>query len=316
MKRLFVRALCALLCLCLTAPLCVSCRFVGAEFTLPAAAETPLAPLEAYLSEALSCETEMIDLTAYHVTEEEVHAVYSSLYATDPSLFFVKANYGISKNERGEVSYLRPAYSLTDAARVSAAEDFHARVETIIAPIRALTPLEQVAYLHDYLILHYSYDTSYTVYDAYTLLTTGRGVCQAYALLFTALARALGIPAACVTCFDRSHEWNAVLLNGEWYHIDLIWDSSDTPGEVYHTYFLIGDEELRARRALQDPLWDTAYTWDAPGKAHGIRTLSAPWRRENAAPLPFFLPGNGTLLFTSSGGTYRVLSDLTCTPVS
>ncbi len=307
MKRLSVRLLALALCLCFTAPLCVGCAFSCPPISLFVSASAPSVPLEDYLTSALMNEEETIDLIAYRIDEKTLHATYSALYATNPDLFFLSAEYGFSKDLAGCVAYLRPIYRLRGDKRREAAYVFRERVCEIVSPVKNLTALEKTAYLHDYMITRFTYDNNYTVYDAYTLLMTGRGVCQAYALLFVALAREAGLESTCVTCFERSHEWNAVKLGNDWYHIDLVWDDTDVAGEVLHTYFLIGDAEMRTRRAMRDETWDTEYTWIAPAEAADI--YAAPWRRLNT---PFFFSGDGVLAFCIGTTQYRLFPDLSC----
>ncbi len=308
LKRQTIRILSACLCLCLL--FFAACYIKEAlPNAHPTDTDAPNLSLSEYILSCLLTGNEVIDLAAYHADEDAVRHAYSTLYATDPRLFLITSEYSISLLPDDTVVYLRPAYRVSEEPREALKNDFQTRVDAIVAPILSLSDTEKVAYLHDYMVTHFSYDDTHTVYDAYTLLTTGRGVCQAYALLFAALCRAAGVTCVAVPCFEMAHEWNAVKLNDEWYHIDLIWDDTDTPGEVLHTYFLIGDEELRARRALQDAAWDRTYTWDANFISPGIRTLSAPWR---SLSTPFILSRSGTLTFVSNGISYRILPNLSC----
>jgi transglutaminase/protease-like cytokinesis protein 3 len=44
-----------------------------------------------------------------------------------------------------------------------------------------------------------------------------------------------------------NHVWNAVKLDGKWYHLDLTWDDpimEEGKDVVLHDYFLIDTEEL------------------------------------------------------------------------
>ena len=46
---------------------------------------------------------------------------------------------------------------------------------------------------------------------------------------------------------STGHIWNAVFYNNNWVHLDLTWDdpvASDGKNYLYHTYFLINNEEL------------------------------------------------------------------------
>lgn len=232
-----------------------------------------------YLRSALTEERQTILLTDFSgLTEAIVERVYSRLLATDPSLFFVTPTYTLSCRaaEDGAVPVsLAPTYRYRGAALAAAQADFTERVNAYLADLPAgAAPLARVADLHDRMILDFDYDESEEVVDPYTLLGSGRGVCQAYSLLFTVLCRAAGIAAEPVTCFERSHAWNQVEIDGAWYHVDLTWDETALPypGRVPHAYFLLTDRELTARRGLDDAAWDGA-GWDAPHACDG-RSLS------------------------------------------
>ena len=44
------------------------------------------------------------------------------------------------------------------------------------------------------------------------------------------------------------HIWNAVYYSGKWLHLDLTWDdpvSNDNKDYLFHTYFLINNEEMK-----------------------------------------------------------------------
>jgi hypothetical protein len=87
--------------------------------------------------------------------------------------------------------------------------------------------------LHDYVIKNVSYDEA-SLYsgkrrkqDAITVLNTGLAVCEGYTSLYTALFRALGVPAKAV--YGRAngglHAWNNILAeDGIWYFVDTTWD--------------------------------------------------------------------------------------------
>lgn len=235
-----------------------------APLSLPAAEETVGAAIRA----ALLREEAEIDLSGVGTTEDAVDRIYARLLATEPALFFVTPTYTLTcaGAEERRPLHLRPTYRWSGEALAAVRADFAARVDAYIAAgPTACAPLARVADLHDRMILDFSYDDAEEVIDPYTLLVSGRGVCQAYSLLFTALCRAAGVEAYTVTCFPLSHAWNEVKLSGGWYHIDLTWDETVLPydGRVPHGYFLLTDEELAARRTADDPAWADAH-WDAP----------------------------------------------------
>ena len=270
-------AVCLLLALsCFPAP--GSCRSAAAREESAAATQAEAAPLRTYLRGSLIAAEKTIDLAAYGASSEEVADTLARLLAEEPELFYIGREYTLTYAPGAKAGYptaLVPTYRYTGDALTEAREDFSRRIAAFVAPIVDASPLVRVAYLHDRMILEFSYDGTVQVSDAYSLLVGGQGVCQAYSLLFTALCRAAGVPAACVTCFSHTHAWNQVELGGAWYHVDLTWDETALPypGRVPHTYFLLTDRELTAQRLSDDATWE-GVSWDAPREAAGESLLS------------------------------------------
>ena len=278
-RRLFLRLVAACLLPALLALPCVLFAACATPPTTLAAAPTDDENLADYLRAAFAEEQPCIPLADFGgLTEATLERVYAHLLATDPSLFFVTPTYTLSCRAEGDETVpvsLTPTYRYRGAALAAARADFAERVSAYLADLpRGAAPLARVADLHDRMILDFDYDESEEVVDPYTLLVGGRGVCQAYSLLFTVLCRAAGVAAEPVTCFDRSHAWNQIEIDGDWYHVDLTWDETALPypGRVPHTYFLLTDRELAARRSLDDTAWEGA-VWDAPHACDG-RSLS------------------------------------------
>lgn len=278
MKRLI--RICFLFFLLFLLPVLLGCRSTAPK--RDGVADSAPLPLSDYLAAQLRETAEVIDLRAYRPTEEEVANTLAHLLAEEPDFFFVSPSYTLSfdpndrqaESKRYPVS-LTPSYRFTGDALREARADFASRIREYAAPAKTYrSPLARVAYLHDRMVLDFSYDPGAHVSDPYTLLREGRGVCQAYSLLFLALAREVDVPAACVTCFSHTHAWNQVQIGTDWYHLDLTWDETllPYPGRVPHTYFLLTDEELADRRAAADETW-AGVTWDAPHAADGASLL-------------------------------------------
>lgn len=279
MKRLI--RICFLFFLLFLLPVLLGCRSTAPK--ADGGADSAALPLSDYLAARLHETAEVIDLHAYRPTEEEIANTLAHLLAEEPDFFFVSPTYTLSfdpsdrqtEPKRSPVS-LTPSYRFTGDALREARADFASRVRAYAAPAKTYrSPLARVAYLHDRMVLDFSYDPGAHVSDPYTLLREGRGVCQAYSLLFLALAREVEVPAACVTCFSHTHAWNQVQIGTDWYHLDLTWDETllPYPGRVPHTYFLLTDEELATRRAAADETW-AGVRWDAPHAANGTSLLS------------------------------------------
>jgi hypothetical protein len=110
----------------------------------------------------------------------------------------------------------------------------------------ATTDQEKVKYIHDWITAHISYDydafknNTATAYTATDVLKDGKTICYGYAVLFAAMARAVGLPTQLVTgsALDGStpwatHEWNEVLVGNQWEPVDTTWDSTGGQPEQY-----------------------------------------------------------------------------------
>ncbi|MDO5708024.1 MAG: S-layer homology domain-containing protein [Andreesenia angusta] len=90
------------------------------------------------------------------------------------------------------------------------------------------------------------------VHSPYSIVSSGEGVCQAYALLNYRLLKELGYNALYVIGeahnknYDGPHAWNLVQIGQNWYHIDTTWDDPvpDIFNTIRYDYFLLTDMEI------------------------------------------------------------------------
>ncbi|WP_242282021.1 S-layer homology domain-containing protein [Bacillus cereus group sp. BfR-BA-01346] len=107
---------------------------------------------------------------------------------------------------------------------------------------------EKVKAIHDYVVKHISYDTSYKAYTAYEALVNRSAVCQGYALLTYQLLKEAGIENHFVvgTGDGQPHAWNLVKIENKWYHLDTTFDDPvpDEQGRITYSYFNLSDEQI------------------------------------------------------------------------
>ena len=114
------------------------------------------------------------------------------------------------------------------------------KVREIITECPADGEFETVLWLHDYLTHHAYYDLELTRYGADGVLMEGRGVCDSYSKAFEMLLTAAGLQSK--RMLSSTHSWNAVMMEGEWYQIDVTWDdpacfTQTVSGLEGHDYF-------------------------------------------------------------------------------
>lgn len=75
-----------------------------------------------------------------------------------------------------------------------------------------------------------------SAWDASGVLLEGTGVCQSYAVAFTALAQEAGVEALYVggeVDTGDLHAWNLVKIDGQWLAVDVTWNDSDKEPNRY-----------------------------------------------------------------------------------
>lgn len=238
---------------------------------------------EAYLyllDKILECKTE-ISVIDFHLDEERLGEIFSMLFYSEAELFFIDGRYSFTRYQgSSEIRTIRPVYPDNVDEVPAMLDEFHELANAILAKVdpKAST-WEKVAFIHDYVALHYDYDhraydddeKEQAVYDAYAMLKEGIGVCQAYSLLTRYLLKKLGVECECVSCEGLNHEWNIVKIGNAWYHMDVTWDDRDDKGfygQVSHDYFLASDaffdQGYGADRNHHDP---TSVGWVSPVRA-------------------------------------------------
>ena len=122
----------------------------------------------------------------------------------------------------------------------------HQIMDPVVSNAQGMSNYEKIIYIHDWLVLHSQYDTTYERSTAYELLTEGTAVCQGYADAFKLYMSMLDIPCAVISSDDMNHAWNFVKLGGAWYHVDVTWDDPipDKPGVTRYTHTLLNDDEI------------------------------------------------------------------------
>lgn len=113
-----------------------------------------------------------------------------------------------------------------------------------------MSELEKVQAINEYIINRYEYDYTLKSTSVYSALTTSLAVCQGYAMTAYRMFNYAGIENRIVVgkIKDVSHSWNAVKIQGNWYHIDV----TNNDSSYKNKYFLVGDSTLI----------ENNYTWD------------------------------------------------------
>ena len=136
-------------------------------------------------------------------------------------------------------------YSDDEIKRINAEVE---RIEEYLFTEYGLEIRDKILLVHDYIINNTRYDTNRSDYDiidypserATGVFFYGMALCGGYTdamALFLERMDVLHFKVA-----SENHIWNAVYLDGNWYHLDLTWNdpvTDDGTDLLLHTFFLI-----------------------------------------------------------------------------
>ena len=204
-----------------------------------------------------------LDLYEYQVSVQDFLDIYSDLFITAPEFFFLSPRvvyHTMDSVFSTSVVDVYFKYEMNPAEREAASALYEKELSYIVSLVpEGLSEAERALFVHDYLIASFSYDGTETIYDAYHLFRSRTGVCQAYALAYSAILRELGMESVLAVSEEMGHAWNVVKVDGEWYHVDLVYDDPqpDRCGRVLHDYFLLTDDQIREKEHIS---WECAVT--------------------------------------------------------
>lgn len=132
-------------------------------------------------------------------------------------------------------------------------EKLNVKVETVLRRLISpkMTEVQKIDAIHDYLVLRSSYGktTKKSAHSAYTLMTEGCGVCQAYSALASRMLERLGFEVCFVNGMtDEAHSWLKVKVGGEWYNLDITYDDPvpNQKNKVFYRHALVSDAKISA----------------------------------------------------------------------
>jgi len=174
---------------------------------------------------------ETIELEAYGFSEDQFSAAWAAVYKDHPELFWAMGQCSYSKSEDGTVLSASPEYYLFSEGLDAAKSSFEASAQSIIAEAAQLSSdYEKEVFVHDALAELVSYDAGNEYnQSAYSALVDCSSVCAGYTRAFQYILMECGIPCYyCAGYCEGDHAWNIVMLDGEYYNVDLTWDDSSS----------------------------------------------------------------------------------------
>lgn len=204
------------------------------------------------------------------MTEAQMKRLMEHYRADNPQVFWFNGEYEYNHNVLTQkINSIYIDYSYTDLNTGKTVpytreliQEMEVKLQTevgiILSGITAeMDDYQKVKYLHDYLATHVTYDNSGNFrHNLYGALVEKRAVCDGYAFAFQYLLSLVGIDSRVVygSADGVGHAWNAVKMDGEYYHVDVTWDSTaDQEEPVTYSYFGVTDSFIQQNRELYSP---------------------------------------------------------------
>lgn len=204
-----------------------------------------------YLYREMLARNTMIDISGYDISSDDsgravVKSWVSGVLNEHPDLYFVEGGY-TSWNNGTIITAI--AFTYSDGYDD---ELFRQNVAAALSRVDSqMSELEKAVVLHEYLTVNCEYDYENYLngtipsesYSVYGTLVNRTAVCQGYALTYKYLLNQVGIDCYMVTSDSMNHAWNLIVLDGQYYQVDVTWDDPvwDKIGRSVHTYMFRSD---------------------------------------------------------------------------
>lgn len=183
-----------------------------------------------------------VNLSLYGLTVQEVFTAFENVINDHPEYYYISNNVQVYYSRTTELAVQAViTYKYTNDEIEQMNETFNKEVDYIISTIDAdaMSDIEIALAVHEYFTVHFTYDYTYSIFDAYSIIVNKTGVCQAYALAYRYVLNKMGLECEVVTSDEINHAWNVVKIGDTYYYVDTTWDDCYlTMGKSSHNNFM------------------------------------------------------------------------------
>lgn len=193
--------------------------------------------------------------------QRDVELAYYALRNDRPEYFWVPNEYKLrSAGNSFELSFASSPsdWEYSEKERGELESEIKAELTEFLKTVSAEeTEFQLELAAHDRLCDRVTYDNAALVHPennahAWSIvggIAKGKAVCEGYSRAFQVMMYMIGIDCSLVTgVMSQSHMWNTVKMEGDWYHVDVT--SDDTESGFYHFFFNVTDEYILKGRTV------------------------------------------------------------------
>lgn len=197
------------------------------------------------------------------LTEAEIHLIISAFNYDHPQVFWLDNSFSFYTT--GGTTYLLLTSSMSASEVTASAGEMKAEIEEIFAGMPGnLSYFDRELYVHDKLAEKCEYadingeaQGKTDIYTSLGAIVNGEAVCEGYTRGTQLLLSLVGLESYYVYGRGNNelHMWNCVLIQDNWYYLDVTWDDNDD-GDTNYDHFNITTEQALLERTIA-PLYET-----------------------------------------------------------
>lgn len=189
------------------------------------------------------------------LTEVQIRVALTAFMDDNPQVFWLADAYTYGYDGTTTIIQLFSTLSVTDAQ--AALSQLNTAVNSVLKAMPSgLNDFDREEYLFNYITANCSYDNAavtdtsrWQAFTSYGAIVDGLAVCEGYAKAMQLLAGYAGLTCTVVhgSSDGVGHMWNAIVIDGKWYDLDVTWCDSTI---LVYNYFNIPDSVLKLTHTI------------------------------------------------------------------
>ena len=225
-----------------------------------------------HIAEAVLNGQREINVAKFNIPRSDAEVLINAFVWENPEVSFCITNKSCSSIDNVvqtiNFDYDDPATIKTRHAEITLAVD---KIAAMIDP--EWSDVQKAMWINDYICDTFTYDLETEYHTIDNLLKTKKGICEAYANLFTAVSNRVGLNSSYCFSNELAHIWNMVEIDGEWYYLDTTWNDSYVDR---YNYFLLSETALKENISKTSP--GVSYQLNSLHTARSTKYDNAFWR--------------------------------------
>lgn len=189
------------------------------------------------------------------LSEAQIRISMTAFMDDNPQVFWLANAYTYGYD--GGTTIVQLFSVLSPAQAQAAVSRLDGKINSILQAMPSgLNEFDREEYLFDYIAAHCTYDDAAVIDDSrwqaftsYGVLVDGLAVCEGYAKAMQLLAGDAGLTCTVVhgTSGGVGHMWNAVVIGGKWYNLDVTWCDNTI---LIYNYYNVPDSVLKLTHTI------------------------------------------------------------------